>query len=252
MVEPKLLPWRQMWDFIGACAESPDLSGMLHQAVQNLPHLIACEQSVACLVTVNPFHGDVHIEIENNGVPEEAVRAYRERYYHEDIARLTLDKSALTYQVDWRDPCLQRYPFTREFVHGLMRIDLSAGIPMWAEDGLEGLCILFTRIGVRRISVRDEAILRSLRPHLQNLFWLHQRIAAIPADHFLAAELARESELLSRREAEIAGLLCKRLSAHEIADLLVISRRTVETHIQHVYNKLHVNNRAELLRRLLS
>jgi DNA-binding NarL/FixJ family response regulator len=66
-----------------------------------------------------------------------------------------------------------------------------------------------------------------------------------------AAELARESELLSKREAEIAGLLCKRLHAHEIAELLLISARTVETHIQHIYEKLHVNNRIELLHRLI-
>jgi DNA-binding NarL/FixJ family response regulator len=56
---------------------------------------------------------------------------------------------------------------------------------------------------------------------------------------------------LSRREAEIAGLLCKRLHVFEIATLLMISKRTVETHVQHIYNKLHVNNRIELLHRLI-
>ena len=31
----------------------------------------------------------------------------------------------------------------------------------------------------------------------------------------------------------------------------MISKRTVETHVQHIYDKLHVNNRVELLHRLM-
>jgi len=252
MAEPKLLPWRKMWEFIGACAESSDLPGMMQRAVQSLPRLVSCEHAIACLVTANHAHNNVAVRAANMGAPEQAIRAYCERWYHEDVARLTMDRSTPIYEVDWRGALLQPYPFTREFIRGLMRIDLSAGIPMWAEDGLGGFVVLITRVGVHRISGRDEGILRALRPHLVNLYSLHTRIAELPADHYLAAELARESELLSRREAEIAGLLCKRLCVHEIAALLMISTRTVETHIQHVYAKLHVNNRAELLHRLLS
>ena len=43
---------------------------------------------------------------------------------------------------------------------------------------------------------------------------------------------------LTRRELEIAGLLAEGLSNKEIAARLVISQRTVETHVDHILSKL--------------
>jgi len=188
--------------------------------------------------------------LEDNGAPTKAMTAYRERFFYEDIARLYMDHASLSYQMDWRQAKLADNAFVRDFIHGLLQIDLSAGIPIFDADG-GGLNLCFTRIGTGRISSRDEAILLSLRPHLLNLYSMHKRIESLPVDHLFAAELARKSDLLSKREAEIAGLLCKRLHNHEIATLLAIRTRTVEKHVQHIYYKLHVNSRAELLHRLI-
>ncbi len=52
--------------------------------------------------------------------------------------------------------------------------------------------------------------------------------------------------LLSDREQEIAGLAVLGNSNREIAEALVLSVRTVETHLQRVYRKLGVRGRAEL------
>lgn len=56
---------------------------------------------------------------------------------------------------------------------------------------------------------------------------------------------------LTAREREIAELAAAGMTSREIAERLVISPRTVETHVQRVYTKLGVNSRAEL-ERLLS
>jgi DNA-binding CsgD family transcriptional regulator len=90
-----------------------------------------------------------------------------------------------------------------------------------------------------------------LRPHLVNFFNLFKRLETLSADHFFAAELAGECELLSKREAEVASLLCRRMRAEEIATMLLISPRTAETHIEHIYTKLNVRSRHELLGKLL-
>ena len=51
---------------------------------------------------------------------------------------------------------------------------------------------------------------------------------------------------LTRREREIAGLLAEGMSNKEIATRLVISQRTVETHVDHVLGKLGITSRAQV------
>jgi HD-GYP domain-containing protein (c-di-GMP phosphodiesterase class II) len=49
---------------------------------------------------------------------------------------------------------------------------------------------------------------------------------------------------LTAREAEVLTHLARGLSNREIADLLVISPKTVGNHVEHIYSKIGVSNRA--------
>jgi non-specific serine/threonine protein kinase len=51
---------------------------------------------------------------------------------------------------------------------------------------------------------------------------------------------------LTRREREIAGLVQQGLSNKEIAESLVISKRTAETHVEHILTKLGFTNRNQI------
>lgn len=51
---------------------------------------------------------------------------------------------------------------------------------------------------------------------------------------------------LTRRESEIAALAAGGLTSGQIAERLVISRRTVDAHINHIYAKLGISSRAQL------
>ncbi|MCB0736487.1 MAG: response regulator transcription factor [Bacteroidetes bacterium] len=57
-----------------------------------------------------------------------------------------------------------------------------------------------------------------------------------------------ESFALSERETSILEQLCKGRNYKEIANNLVISPGTVRKHIENVYRKLHVHNKAEAIR----
>lgn len=50
---------------------------------------------------------------------------------------------------------------------------------------------------------------------------------------------------LTNREAEILRLIAKGLSNTEVAGVLTLSRATVRTHLEHIYEKLEVTNRVE-------
>jgi DNA-binding CsgD family transcriptional regulator len=51
---------------------------------------------------------------------------------------------------------------------------------------------------------------------------------------------------LSRREAEVALWVARGLTDKEVAAKLFLSRRTVDTHLRHIFGKVGIGNRAAL------
>ena len=91
-----------------------------------------------------------------------------------------------------------------------------------------------------------QEILAAIRHVYHGEMSLHPSIATK-----LMRELQRTSHLkptedpLTEREVEILKLLARGLSNHEIADRLVISERTVRTHVTNIHGKLHLANRTQ-------
>ena len=71
--------------------------------------------------------------------------------------------------------------------------------------------------------------------------------------HHVVAALAQSSEPaqaelpdeLTPREAEVLGLIAEGLTNTEIADRLVVSAATVKTHVNHIFAKAGVRDRAQ-------
>ncbi|MFC7362499.1 ATP-binding protein [Nocardioides astragali] len=75
---------------------------------------------------------------------------------------------------------------------------------------------------------------------------LGEGLDAAGGDEAARRRVPSVSGLLTRREREIAELLAEGLSNKEIAARLVISQRTVETHVDHVLGKLAITSRAQV------
>ena len=56
----------------------------------------------------------------------------------------------------------------------------------------------------------------------------------------------KEKDLLTPREREVATFVARGLTNREIAERLVVTQRTAETHVQNILNKLGVTSRAEI------
>jgi non-specific serine/threonine protein kinase len=88
--------------------------------------------------------------------------------------------------------------------------------------------------------------------------------AAAPLDRVVQAAITDTDQLgdgpvktttkgpLTSREREIARLVSEGLSNRQIAEQLVISKRTVDAHVEHIYGKLGVSSRVQLANWLAS
>jgi two-component system, NarL family, response regulator LiaR len=59
------------------------------------------------------------------------------------------------------------------------------------------------------------------------------------------SDLPPAEEPLTEREVEVLRLVAKGMSNQEIADLLIVSERTVRTHVSNILSKLHLANRTQ-------
>ena len=69
----------------------------------------------------------------------------------------------------------------------------------------------------------------------------------VPAEILACCQKLALENGLTRREAEILGLIAMGRSAKYIADELLISYNTTRTHIRHVYEKLNIHAKQELI-----
>jgi DNA-binding CsgD family transcriptional regulator len=67
-----------------------------------------------------------------------------------------------------------------------------------------------------------------------------------PLEAPLLQAVASRAHPLTRREAEVAVLVGQGLTNKEISVRLSISERTVDNHVQHIYNKLDIGSRPQL------
>jgi DNA-binding CsgD family transcriptional regulator len=82
----------------------------------------------------------------------------------------------------------------------------------------------------RDFDERDRSFLSLLRPHLSRLRAQWERRAQLPS--------------LTERELDVLSLVAQGLTNRQISGRLFISRATVRTHLEHIYDKLGVRSRA--------
>jgi DNA-binding NarL/FixJ family response regulator len=86
-----------------------------------------------------------------------------------------------------------------------------------------------------------------IQPNLARRLLRHFRVPEVDARPAQTAALREEppTKPLTEREVEILRLIAKGLSNNEAAGVLDLSRATIRTHLEHIYQKLDVTNRVE-------
>jgi len=116
------------------------------------------------------------------------------------------------------------------------------------DDTLEAL-----RLGVGGVVLKEMTVpllIQCVRKVHTGDLWLEKRSISRALDKMLRREAgAREmAKVLTPREIEVIRLVANGMRNKEIAQRLAISEGTVKIHLHRSYEKLHVDNRLELLR----
>lgn len=109
------------------------------------------------------------------------------------------------------------------------------------------------RLGVGGVVLKEMAVpllIQCVRKVHAGDQWLEKRSISRALDKMLRREAgAREmAKVLTPREIEVIRLVANGMRNREIAQKLAISEGTVKIHLHRSYEKLHVDNRLELLR----
>ena len=72
---------------------------------------------------------------------------------------------------------------------------------------------------------------------------------AMLAQQSLAGGDDQQAVKLTKREIEVLTHVIQGKSSREVAEVLFVSKRTVDFHLANVYDKLHVSNRVQAFRR---
>jgi NarL family two-component system response regulator LiaR len=121
------------------------------------------------------------------------------------------------------------------------------------DDRLVHEAMRYGAVGYLTKELGPEALQRAVRGLRHGDLAMSRAMAARALHQFARGgpPVDDESDLarLSSREREVLGRLADGLTDREIADALVISPRTVESHVGNILRKLTVRNRAEAAQR---
>ena len=226
MVRLRESDFRTGLELLGAMQEAArDVASFARAGVERLPRLVASEFTTLSICHLASGRREVY------GLPAGTLsadeRAAFDRHFHQHplvrfhgyqgggVAQRISDSVPFA---EFRKSALYNEYYRR------VRIDHALALPIYVRDGL---LVSFVLNRARRdFSDRERALLDLLRPHLARVY-----------------QRARNSGQLTAREAEVLRWVAAGKSDAQIGAILGISARTVQKHLQNVYDKLGVENR---------
>lgn len=108
------------------------------------------------------------------------------------------------------------------------------------------------RLGVRGMVLKELApqmVVQCVRKVYAGEQWLEKHAFSRALDTLLRREAGEReaATLLTPRELEMVGMVARGLRNKEMSERLAISEGTVKIHLHHIYKKLQVENRVDLI-----
>ncbi len=151
------------------------------------------------------------------------------------------EENSVIHVRDWTT--VQDDEFVTDYVRPL-GLTYSIGFSLFDANGNHAVAFCLDRTRAERFSKMEIQNLNYAVPLLNNHY---KNFSSVSVGRKKLANISPEFSGLSHREAEVVMLLCTGISTENISRKLHISRSTVYKHIAHIYEKLKVSSRQELL-----
>ena len=142
----------------------------------------------------------------------------------------------------------KRDSFVCEYVRPL-GIRHSLGFGLYDSDGLPRALFMIDKCSSPAFNYDGLAVLAMALPHLNNL---HKNFFHPHHEQAQLQDICQKEDGLTKRELEIAILLCHDITPANISEKLHVTRSTVYKHTNHIYKKMNVTNRQELMIKLMN
>ena len=232
--------WKRLYELVNDVARQKDADSMLARLESEVDELIPAEQGVVVVELIDGFP----VCRRWPDYSEPLIPRFNSHFNRVCPAEYDW-KRHMIGPVDWR-----RYSDSEYDADFNRSIDIghTIGIGFWDRHrGREQVFALHRSRRSRGFSERDAACLNALREPLSLIYSLRRDMEQFRLRELSSLELQPGNRRLSPREAEVALLLARRMTMREIGEYLGISARTVERHALHIYQKLNLSGRRELV-----
>jgi DNA-binding CsgD family transcriptional regulator len=237
------LPWFRIHDFLVEIGSLRNKTEFGHRVLPCLADLIPFDHNA--VLGINDSNGRIFVSTAI--VDSSKWVDLHNNYYWKTMPEI---KAMQTMLFDWRQ--LQHTEYGADFINP-QGIGSSLVMPLFdGERHILGAIALQRLKGTGGFTEQDLLIMQTVQPHLSNFYAMHAIVSAYDGQLPDAVALAGNYKVLTRREAEIAALICRRFSTKMIAAQLMISPATVYRHIANIFAKFKVFNREELVEKLLN
>lgn len=243
------IPWKKIYDLVLSCGNAREPRAFAIRILLELKEICPFDQGLI-------FFVDGSGKITNHyllDIDEMWGNTYRDYYSKEDlhIARLKhlreVQNQPYVRVTEWaKEP---QGEFLDNYIYP-MQLKYSLGFPLFDPDGLPRLVFALDRLKECGTNFSASEV-ESVKAAICQLNNLYKNFFYRPTEEQALGQIDWDGVGLTPREIEIANLLCRGISPANISKSLFVSKSTTYKHIAHIYDKMQVTSRQQLLVKLL-
>ena len=249
MKEMTAVPWEKLYHVVLACGNIHELQPFCIQSLYALRQLCQFDQALIYFLDGNGEITNQHLF----NIEEHWSNLFLQ--YYSRVKNPAYNVRSRVWRESSTTPVMNIHEwknephgeFVRDYI-GPLGIKCSLGFPLFDVNGVPRTVFALDKIREERFTEQELTNLKLVIPQLNNL---HKKFFSQEKDGSDIAQVPWETKELTKREIEVANLLCQGVSPTNISKALHISYSTANKHIANIYKKMQVSSRQELLVRLL-